>query len=217
METKERFLIVLFKNKTKKKIINKFKTHKRAKEFFDRLVNQSNQVVFNKEYENGVKSKFEIALLERTSGTLLPMFLKDEFGRQVKIELDDSDYTIIKIEGYNEEEYIVDYSNSKKISVSEFIKTYLDPIGFKLISKLNNKVIVQNDDQFNLFTLKNNDDSSRFLDSLSNYFMELGRSDCMFVKDYTTQQRKYLYQLLSEKGFSKSYLVRQSTTHPSKT
>jgi len=217
METKERFLIVLFKNKTKKKIINKFKTHKRAKEFFDRLVNQSNQVVFNKEYENGFKSKFEIALLERTSGTLLPMFLKDEFGRQVKIELDDSDYTIIKIEGYNEEEYIVDYSNSKKISVSEFIKTYLDPIGFKLISKLNNKVIVQNDDQFNLFTLKNNDDSSRFLDSLSNYFMELGRSDCMFVKDYTTQQRKYLYQLLSEKGFSKSYLVRQSTTHPSKT
>ena len=87
---------------------------------------------------------------------------------------------------------------------------------FKLVSKLNNKVVVQNDDKFNLFTLKNDYDSSRFIDTLSELFIEQKRFDCMFVKDYSNAQRKYLYNLLIENGFSKSYLQRQTTTHPLK-
>jgi hypothetical protein len=39
----------------------------------------------------------------------------------------------------------------------------------------------------------------------------------MFVKDYSTSQRKYLYNLLEENGFPKHYLIRHSTTHPTKT
>jgi hypothetical protein len=217
MNYSENYLIVLFKNKRKKKIINKFKTHKRAKEFFDNLLSESNSVIFDKQYENGVKSKYEIAILERMSGTMLPIFLKDELGRNIKVELDDENYKIIKIEDYKEDEYILDYSNSNKLTTKEFIKTFLDPSGFKLISKLNNKIIVQNDDKINLFTLKNEDDSLRFVDSLSEYFRLHKRFDCIFVKDYSTQQRKYLYELLVNNGFPKSYLVRRSTTHPVKT
>ena len=85
-----------------------------------------------------------------------------------------------------------------------------------MVSKLNNKIIVQNDDVFKLFTFKNDDDSSRFIDSMLSYFLELKRIDCMFIKDYDTNQRKYLYNILTEKGFPKSYLFRQSTTHPTK-
>jgi hypothetical protein len=35
----------------------------------------------------------------------------------------------------------------------------------------------------------------------------------LIVKDYNTNQRKYLYEILVEKGFSKTYLQRLSTTH----
>lgn len=217
MNYTEKFLIVLFKNKSKKKIIKKFKTHKNAKTFFDNLIKESNSVIFEKQYENGIKSKFELSILEKTSDSFLPMFLKDEFGRQLKVELDDNNYTIINIENYKVDEVFIDYSTSKKITTSYFISKYLSPIGFKLISKLNNKVIVQNDDTFNLFTFKNDYDSSRFIDNLSEYFYNNERSDCMFVKDYSTQQRKYLYELLVSKGFPKSYLIRHSTTHPVKT
>jgi hypothetical protein len=213
----ENYLIVLFKNKKKKKIINKFKTHKRAKDFFDKLISESNNVLFSKEYENGVKSKYELALLENMSSSLLPIFLKDELGRNIKVNLDDSNYKITKIENYYEDEYILDYSTSKKIKLSDFIKKYLNPEGFKLVSKLNNKVVVQNDDKFNLFTLKNEEDSFRFIDCLSEKFKTEKRSDCIFVKDYSTQQRKYLYDLLVKNGFPKNYLIRHSTTHPVKT
>ena len=211
------YQIVLFKNKTKKKIINKFKTHKKANNFFESLMNESDSVIFDKKYENGVECGYELALIEETSGTFLPIFLKDEFGRKVKVNLDDENFTILKIMKYRIEELFLDYSKNQKITLSELLKTHLKQDGFKLISKLNNKVIIQNDDKFNLLTFKNGDDSMRFIDNLSSHFINEKRYDCMFVKDYTTSQRKYLYELLVENGFSKSYLVRHSTTHPIKT
>jgi hypothetical protein len=209
------YLIVLFKNKVKKKIIKKFKTSNRANSFYESLLETSNNVIFDKQYENGFLSNYEIAILEKVSGTFLPVFLKDEFGRNIKVNLDDEDFSIKKINPYHIDEFILDTTLNKKINPKEFIKLYLDPSGFKLISKLNNKIVVQNDDKFNLFTLKNDYDSSRFIDSISELFMSQKRFDCMFVKDYSNAQRKYLYNLLIENGFSKSYLQRQTTTHPS--
>jgi hypothetical protein len=209
------YLVVLFKNKIKKKIINKFKTSKRANDYYNSLLECSDDVIFDKKYENGFECSYEIAILEKTSGTFLPVFLKDEFGRNIKINLDDEDYTISKINKYQTEELILDYQTNTKVSSSEFIKKYLSGSGLKLVSKLNNKIVVQSDDVFNLFTLKNDDDSSRFIDSISKNFLEQKKMDCIFVKDYSTTQRKYLYNLLTEKGFSKQYLQRQSTTHPS--
>jgi len=211
------YLIVLFKNKVKKKIINKFKTHKRANNYYNNLIKESNDVLFETKYENGFECDYEIAILEKTSGTMLPVFMIDGFGRQIKVSLEDDDYTIINISQYKFDEEILDYQTKQRISCDEFIKTYLDPIGVKMVSKLNNKVIVQNDDLYNLFTLKNDEDSSRLIDNLSNHFMNQKRTDCMFIKDYSTAQRKYLYSILVEKGFPKSYLLRKSTTHPVKT
>jgi hypothetical protein len=211
------YQIVLFKNKVKKKIINKFKTHKKAIEFYNTLLKESDEVIFDKEYENGVKSNYELAVIEKMSGTLLPVFLKDEIGRTVKVKLEDNDYTITNISLYKQDETFLDYQTKKKINTKQFIRRYLSGDGLKMVSKLNNKVVVQNDDDYKLFTFKNDYDSSRFLDNLSENFMSSKRTDCMFVKDFSTQQRKYLYQILSEKGFPKSYLLRHSTTHPVKT
>jgi len=209
------YLIVLFKNKVKKKIIKKFKTSNKVNNFYESLLNESQNVIFAKQYENGFSFNYEIAIIEKVSGTFLPVFLKDELGRNIKVNLQDDDYSINKINPYHIEELILDTSLNKKINSNEFIKLYLDPSGLKLISKLNNKIVVQNDDKFNLFTLKNDYDSSRFIDTLSELFMEQKRFDCMFVKDYSNAQIKYLYNLLIENGFSKSYLQRQTTTHPS--
>lgn len=216
MENIQNHIIVLFKNKVKKKIIKKFKTLERAEKFYNSLVGESDDVIFSKQYENGIESNYELALLSPKMGNDSSLYIKDEFGRQVKVEVEDGDYRISKISPYFIDEYFVDYSNNKKINTKEFIKKYLNPTGFKLLSKLNNKIIVQNDDVFNLFTFKNDDDSSRFIDSLSSHFLNSKRMDCMFVKDYDTMQRKYLYNILTEKGYPKSYLFRHSTTHPIK-
>ena len=208
----DNFLIVLFKNKTRKKIIKKFKTSKRALDFFNKILAESDKVIFNREYENGHPCTFDIAIVEKSYKKLFPHFITDEYGRNIKIELSEDDYEIVKIVKYNVVEQIFDNQTNKRISVNNFIKTYLNGDGLKMISSLNNKIVVQLDSNIYLFSLKTENDSSRFIDSLSSHFIKIKRFDCMFVKDVSTAQRKYLYDLLEEYGFTRKVLYRQSTT-----
>ena len=210
------YLIVLFKNKVKKKIIKKFKTLKNADEYYKKLVNDSDEVIFDKKYENGFKSNYEIALLGKKNVNKEVIYIKDDFGRQSKVDLQDDEFSIIKVLPYKIDEAFLDYETKKKINTNQFIKTYLSGVGLKMVSKLNNKIIVQNDDIIKLFTFKNEEDSSRFIDNLSKVFISQKKIDCMFVKDSSTSQRKYLYNILVNYGFPKSYLFRQSTTFPVK-
>jgi hypothetical protein len=216
MNNTQNYLVVLFKNKVRKKIINKFKTYKRALSLYDKLTLESSQVIFPKLYENGKRCSFEISLICPYSNVKDSIFIKDDIGRQIKISLDNGDYSISKISYFNTEEEFLDYSTKLKITAPTLIKKYLTHDSLKLISKLNNKVIIQNENKLNLFTFKNDEDSERFMDTLSELFINKKRTDCLLVKDYSTSQRKYLYDLLSINGFPKSYLQRHSTTHPSK-
>jgi hypothetical protein len=206
-----KYLIVLFKNKERKKIIKKFKTHQRAKEFFDNQI-KNNKVVFEKGVENGKSCSFEIGLLERDSTNFDSYFIKDSLGRQIKVDIDDPDYKVLQISNYSVEEFIYDISKNKKISIDKFISEYLKRGSIKLISKLNNKIVVQDDDKFSLFSLKSDDDCFRFTQVLQKYLAEKNRIDCIIVLDSSLPQKKYLYSLLESRGISKSILYKKSTT-----
>jgi hypothetical protein len=206
------YLVVLFKNKEKRKIINKFKTYKKALDYYNNKIKSSGQVLFPKITENGVICDFELGLVEISDKKKDNTYVKDSLGRNIKIEIEDG-FNVIKLNKFNTEELFLDFTTKKKISIQQFLKKYLDKPGFKLISKLNNKIVLQNDELTFLFTFKTIDDSNRFIDTLQT---KLNRNDCIFVKDYNTIHRKYLYNILEQKGFSKNYLQRPLTAHPSK-
>ena len=207
-----KYLIVLFKNKKRKKILNKFKTLERANKYFNDTFKTSNNVLFSKSFENGKPCKYEIGFLESGSTDFNLYFVKDELGRQIKVDIDDPDYRLTKIVDYNIEELLYDVNKKNKISFGGFIKKYLTRSGIKLISKLNNKVAIQNDDEVNLVSLKSIDECSRFIDVLEDYLIKNGRLDCILVKDTSKQQKKYLYTILESKGINKSFLYRRFTT-----
>ena len=209
------YLVVLFKNREKRKIINKFKTKKKALDFYNKLISESNNVIFNKNTENGLECFFELALLESKDLNQGKVYIKDELGRTILVKTDSEDYNILKISNYNIEEEFVDYSTKQKITSLELEKKYLNKSGIKLVSKLNNKIVVQNDEKINLFTFKTLDDADRFITKFETYYNNK-KKDCIFVKDYSFPQRKYMYELLINYGFPKSYLQRYSTAHPVK-
>jgi hypothetical protein len=206
-----KYIVVLFKNKSKKKIINKFKTKERATSFYKKMIDENN-VIFDCQTENGSTCFFELGLLEKDSSDFDSYFIKDDLGRQVRVEMDSDDYKMIEVRKYKVEELIYDVNKKEKIPVTKFIRSYLPKTSIKLLSKLNNKVVLQNDDDVKLFSLKSEDDADRFLDSLSDYLIDNGRMDCILVKDTTKQQKKYLYNILEEKGIDKSVLYRRFTT-----
>ena len=77
--------------------------------------------------------------------------------------------------------------------------------------------MIQNNDEFYLFSLKNIDDSHRLLETMESYYRENSRNDAIFVKDVNTTQRKWMYDILIKKGFDKQKLYRQTTTFSKRT
>ena len=210
----ENYVVVLFKNKKKKKIIKKFITFSRAKQFYDKLIEESNEVLFEVKVEGGYECRYEVGIVEMSSKQLIPVYMTDEYGRNIKVKLDEDGMTLFKINTYKKEETIYDIREQKKITTQIFIKKYLKGDGLKMISVLNNKIVLQEDEKIHLFTLKSESESSRFVDNLSSHFFKIKRGDCLFVKDYSTAQRKSLYTLLESAGIDKKILYRKFTTPP---
>jgi len=210
----ENYIVVLFKNKKKKRIIKKFITFSRAKQFYEKLIKESNEVLFEIRVEGGKEWNYEIGIVEMSSKQLVPVYMTDEFGRSVKVKLDEDGMTLFKIQPYKKEETIYDIKERKKITMSDLIKRYMKGDGLKMLSVLNNKVVLQEDEKIHLFTLKSESESSRFIDCMSLHFFKIKRGDCLFVKDYSTAQRKYLYSLLESNGIDKKILYRKFTTLP---
>jgi hypothetical protein len=210
----ENYLIVLFDNKLKKKIIKKYITYNKAKNYFDSCLKKNEEVIFNKEVKNGFEAKYELGLVEMSNKQLLPVYLTDEMGRNIKVRLENENMTLIQISDYKIEEEIYDHQSKKKIDSHTLIKKYIKKENIKLVSNLNNKLIIQNEEQISIFSTKNENESLRLLDSLSMYFFKNKRGDCIFVKTISSAQKKYLIDLLSSKGFDKKMLYRKYTTFP---
>jgi len=81
----DNYLIVLFKNKERYKIIKKYRTYKNSFNFYTLKLKESESVVFDVQTENGRVVNYEIALIEKTSEKLLPIFKTDELGRNLSI------------------------------------------------------------------------------------------------------------------------------------
>ena len=117
----ENFMVVLFKDKKKKKILKKFITYKRAKQFYKTLMDKSKEIIFDVKVQSGKECKFELGLVELSSKQLIPVYMTDEFGRNIKVKLDEDGMTLFEISPYKKEELIFDIKENRKITV-EIVK-----------------------------------------------------------------------------------------------
>jgi len=212
MSETNKYLIVLFKNKEKRKIINKFKTFDRATTYFKNLIKE-NDVIFDKKVENGLSCEYELGLVSFGSSIEKNNFtLRDDMGRLQNVNID-GEYNIIDLKPFKLEEHFYDVTKNKKISYGEFEKEYLKTKSLKLISKLNNKIVIQNDEKINLFSFKCSSESMRFIETLTNESIKYNRVDLLIVSDTSKEQKKYLYKILELNGIEKSKLYRRFTTY----
>ena len=140
-------MVVLFKNKVRKKIINKFVTLDKAEEFFNKKIEENKEVYFDRRVENARDCSFTMCLLERKNDQFNSLFVRDQLGRQVKVELDDPEFKIMKVSDYKVEETIFDVTTKEKITLKEFYNKNVFKKSVVLISRLNNKIVLQEDDR----------------------------------------------------------------------
>ena len=208
---KDTYLVVLFKNKKRKKIIKRYSTEKQAKLFFNQLI-KDNTVVFERKVENAEEVQYEVGLLSKNSSFQSSLFIIDDYGRNNPVSLENPEYVFLDIKKYKVEELIFDWQKQSKITFNNFIDTYCKSKELKNIFTLNNKICVQINDDVSVFSLKDSLESERFLDIVQSHFYQNGRTDGIFVKDISTPQRKWIYQVMENKGFDKKRLYRLKTT-----
>jgi len=205
------YLIVLFKNKKKRKIIKAYFRESVAKKKYKELLS-NNDVRFEKTIENATPVNYEIGLLTKNTKTQKSIFITDNLGRNNPAILEDSEYVFLNLKTYKIEETIFDWQTKDKITMDELIKKYCSGKGLKNIFTLHNKICIQLDLDVNVFSLKDKDESDRLLGEIQSYFIEHNRLDAIFVRDVSSAQRKWLYDLLVGKGFDKKRLYRLKTT-----
>ena len=208
----QNYVLVLFKNKKKIKIIKRYYTEKNAKKQFDTLIKKNSEIIFEKKIENTDEVVFHLGLLTNKIKTQNTLVLIDDLGRNEIAKLDDKNYVFIDIKNYNIEEKLYDYQKKTKITFNEFIKFYCKNTNLKNIFSINNKVCVQEDENIFLFSFKNINESNRFLNLLESFFFNNNRNDSIFVRDVSITQRKWIYDMLEKHGFNKKNLYRQKTT-----
>jgi hypothetical protein len=205
------YLIVLFKNKKRRKIIKRYATEKNAIESFNRIV-KDNNVLFEKVIENATLVNYEIGLLSKNSNVQKSLTITDSLGRNNPVNLENPEYVFLDIKKYKVEETVFDWQTQSKITLNQLIKKYCKSKELKNIFTLHNKLCIQINEDVSLFSLKDKEESDRLLDVIQNMFLELKRTDSIFVRDVSNAQRKWIYNLLVEKGFDKKRLYRLKTT-----
>jgi len=209
-KNKKRYMIVLFHNK---KVINVYHNTMRKSDVMDKwyeLKTEKKPLFCRSDTDNRGKPRiYELALIYPMDKRSKPIYTRDELGRNVEVKNISPKHRIRHIIPYWVEEQIYDYETKKHIRFHEFIKIFEPVTEISQIFKLNNKILLQTDDNFRMFGNKNNNDCDRLFDLLRNELINKNCSNFIYIKDVTTVQRRYLYDLLMEKkGYTRSILYR---------
>jgi len=209
---RNKYKIILFKNGERLKSFFSSNNEKSIHAKYNQLINEK-KPKFVIEFISRKKVRFELGIVttegSRFSGDTI--FVKDSVGRTKKVSLGDSIYNITKLLPYWKEEFIYSHESKNKISFVELMDEHIQIGDFKQVFTLNNKLIIQNEDNFKLFSLKTVSDASRLIDIIEFDVLDSGRTDCLFVRDRDTVQRKQLYTLLEGVGFDRVMLRKQYT------
>tara|TARA_R100001509_G_C4860301_1_gene213158 strand:- start:68 stop:703 length:636 start_codon:yes stop_codon:yes gene_type:complete len=206
---RNKYKIVLFRNGERNKVFFSSNNKKSILKKYSKLIEEK-KPKFITEYISRKKVMFELGIVTLLE-TDKDIYSKDDLGRTKKISLGNSEYNILRMVPYWKEELIYDHHTKNKITFFQLSEWYLNDKNFKQIFTLNNKLIVQTDDVFKIFSLKTVGDASRLLGIIELSFLDNGRYDCLFVPDNSTVQRKQLYNLLEGVGYSRQFLRKQYT------
>ena len=79
---------------------------------------------------------------------------RDDMGRLVEVTTKNKKYHMVKIQNFEVEEKIYDHQQKKRIYLLGLVERYLSSKNIIQMYTLNNKIIIHNNDEYYLFSLK---------------------------------------------------------------
>lgn len=204
-----KYFIVLFCNKKRKKILYRCMRRTTITNYWHEFKTQRKPKFVKIQGGKRKQEKiFELALIYPNTRWVDTVYIKDSLGRNVEAKIEGGKFRIKEIIPYWEEELIYDYQIKKRIRYHELIEQILPLSDIGQIFTLNNKVLVQVEDDIKLFSNKNPTDADRLFEIVKTDLISKKKMNFIFVKDVTTHQRRLLYDMLERKGYKREELSR---------
>lgn len=217
-----KFRIVLLLNGKYKKTLHKCKTLETIYQNYNRI-KEENHVFFPKKYINsqGIKrAKYEIAITKKTEDGDSFRILRDDLGK-LYTESPLGDWTILDSDLFEIEEtfYLWGLENeTDRVDIREVLKRLMINAHSKRIVKqvivVYNKVIIYNEEQFDMVMCKNLVEAQRLHHTLAKIAKKQKIKSLLFMGTASKATITRLYDLIhDETGWEYSKIRRTTTGH----
>ena len=214
------YRVILIYNGEYKKTLRRCKTRDNAYINFNRLKN-NNKVLFPKKFLNSVKIKpvkYEICVTKITEENDVFRTLRDEYGK-IYVEKPLGDWTIVASDEWFVEETFTLYigeDKKPKVTIVDIMKRLMvgaySKIKIKQVIVVHNKLIIHNEDQFDLVLCKNIEDAQRLHHVLAKSAKKQKIKTIMFMGTATSATIGKMYEMIHEElGWAYSKIWRTTT------
>lgn len=211
------YQIVLTENRIKIKVLHTYSREHDAVYRFTKI--KTTEVFMPKEtvYKDKklVDVKYEVLLLKKFENGDQNVSIKDKYGRNVKVETDDGEWTVLDKSDYNIEEQFNVTGANRKLNGKEILDHVLlnnvTDSNPKQVVVLNNKVVIEGLNIF-MVTCKNVHEATRLYNKLRVHCYDNNVGHVVFFGTVPKQNKKLWYKKIHERtGTSYNRLYRTSS------
>lgn len=216
------YRVVLVANGEYKKTLHKCKTRETAFINFHKIKDE-NKVLYPKKFINtgGIKPvKFQIYVTKPTEEDDSFRLLRDDYGKTY-IEKPLGDWTILHSDDYQIEETFWVYgldSKAERPNISEVVKRLMQGAhGKKMVKQVivvYNKLIIHNEEQFEMVLCKNLEDAQRLHHTLAKIAKKQKIKSLLFMGTASKAMNGRLYDLIHDETGWPYSKIRRTTTRP---
>lgn len=215
------YRIVLLSNGKYKKTLYRCKTKQNAFLKFHKMKDENN-VFYPKKFlnTNGIKKvKYEICVTKPTEDDDTFRILRDDYGK-LYTEEPLGDWTILISDDYNIEEtfYVYGYEGDERPTIKEVVKRLMIGAHSKKMVKqvlvVHNKLIIYNEDQFDMVLCKNLEDAQRLHHTLAKIVKKQKIKSLLFMGTAQPAQIGRMYDIIHEETGWPYTKIRRTSTRP---
>lgn len=215
------YRVILISNGKYKKTLYKCKTKESVFLKYHKM-REENNILFPKKFinTNGIKPvKYQICVTKPTEEADTFRILRDDYGK-LYTEKPLGDWTILASDEYNIEEtfYIYGYESEDRPTIREIVKRLMIGAHSKRMVKqiivVYNKLIIYNEDQFDMIICKNLEDAQRLHHTLARIAKKQKIKSLLFMGTAQPAQIGRYYDIIHEETGWPYTKIRRTSTRP---
>jgi hypothetical protein len=217
------YRVILISNGKYKKTLHKCKTRETSFMNYHSLIDKNQSVMFPKKFINTKKIKqvkYEICVVKPTEPTDVFRTIRDDYGRTYT-EKPIGDWTILASHEYNIEEsfWIFGYNSKlRRPNIGDIIKKLVQGAYKKNMVKqvivVHNKLIIYNEDQFDMVVCKCMEDAQRLHHTLAKIAKKQKIKSLLFMGTATPATISRMYEIIIQNTGWPITKIRRTSTRP---